>query len=196
MAVRACFAVPAFLAAAVFVPIGPALPAEESTAARAQAIAARIVIPGPDEPGAPLVVSGTIYAPDGRTPLEGMTLHVYHTDAKGLYSEDDARKPDGRPASRLAGTMRTDAAGRYEFRTIRPGSYPGSRVPAHIHARIEGPGYPQAWIEDYVFEDDPYLPESIRSRHAAEGSFSPVLKPIRGDDGVMRGARDIRVRTP
>jgi hypothetical protein len=29
------------------------------------------------EPGEPLVVSGTIYGPDGRTPLEGLNLFVY-----------------------------------------------------------------------------------------------------------------------
>src|SRR6185312_2403790 len=43
----------------------------------------KTTIVGPDEPGEPLTISGTIYAPDGHTPLEGITLWVYHTDATG-----------------------------------------------------------------------------------------------------------------
>src|ERR1044071_1906299 len=29
------------------------------------------------EPGEPMIITGTIFAPDGRTPLEGITLSVY-----------------------------------------------------------------------------------------------------------------------
>src|ERR1700694_4951537 len=35
------------------------------------------------EAGEPLIVSGTIYAPDGHTPLPGISLFVYQTDATG-----------------------------------------------------------------------------------------------------------------
>src|ERR1044072_4409740 len=39
------------------------------------------------EPGDPLIVSGTIFAPDGRTPLEGINLFVYQTHPTGRSEE-------------------------------------------------------------------------------------------------------------
>lgn len=43
-----------------------------------------------DEPGEPLIVAGTIYAPDG-TPLAGKRVHVFQTDAEGLLCEGTGR---------------------------------------------------------------------------------------------------------
>src|SRR6185312_2779693 len=80
------------------------------------------------EPGEPLIVSGTIYTPDGRTPLEGINLFVYQTDATGVYTTSGGNNRN----TRLHGAMRTNAEGKYEFRTIKPASYPGSTNPAHI----------------------------------------------------------------
>src|SRR5512145_2293937 len=105
------------------------------------------------EPGEPLIVSGTIYGPDGRTPMEGVTLSVYQTDATGVYSTTGENNRN----TRIHGSMRSNAEGRYEFRTIKPGSYPGSTNPAHIHAYIAGPGYPEYWIDEFLFEDDRFV---------------------------------------
>src|SRR5688572_30535194 len=80
------------------------------------------------EPGQPLVVSGVVYAADGTTPRPGVVVYAYQTDARGLYT------PDGRPGvPRLHAWMRTDERGRYELRTIRPASYPGQNIAAHVH---------------------------------------------------------------
>ncbi len=112
-----------------------------------------------------MIVSGTIYAPDGRTPMAGINLFVYQTDATGVYSTE-GNNGNNRD-TRIHGVVRSGADGRYEFRTVKPGSYPGSRNPAHIHAYISGPGYPEYWIDEYHFSDDPFVSErdAQQSRH-------------------------------
>lgn len=142
------------------------------------------------EPGQQLIVSGTIYSPDGRTPLEGITLYVYQTDATGRYSTSGG---DNRN-TRIHGQMKTNAEGRYEFRTIRPASYPGTRNPAHIHAYVSGPGYPEYWIDEYHFEDDPLVTNEMRQRVAGlAGNYSPIVKTAKGSDGILRATRDIKI---
>jgi protocatechuate 3,4-dioxygenase beta subunit len=141
------------------------------------------------EPGEPLIISGTIYSPDGKQPLEGITLYVYQTDATGVYTTTGGENR----GTRIRGVMKTNAQGRYEFRTIKPGSYPNSRNPAHIHAYVSGPGYPEYWIDEYHFTDDPYLSDADKQTAKAQGSFSPILSPTRGADGILRATRDIRI---
>src|SRR5215813_6691816 len=141
------------------------------------------------EPGEPLIVSGTIYSPDGKQPLPGIMLFVYQTDATGRYSTTGG---DNR-GTRIHGVMRTNAEGKYEFRTIKPGSYPNTRNPAHIHAYVSGPGYPEYWIDEYLFADDPFVHEEVRQRYKGLGTFSPIVKLTRDKDGVLHGTRDIKI---
>lgn len=152
----------------------------------------RTVIVSKDEPGEPLVVSGTIYAADGRTPLEGVKLYVYQTDARGIYSDKPSR--GGPPDPRLKGWMRTNREGRYEFRTIKPASYPGRTIPAHIHARASGAGHEERWIDDFLFEGDPFITDEMRARVASNPPrFSNIMALKRGPDGLLRCTRDIKL---
>ena len=156
----------------------------------AKSVPAKVSIVSDKEPGAPLIITGTIYAPDGQTPLEGINLFVYQTDATGVYSTS-GNNGDNRD-TRIHGAVRSGADGRYEFRTIKPGSYPASRNPAHIHAYVSGSNYPEYWIDEYHFSDDPFVTDGMRAS-AETGSFSSILKLTRGADGVLRGVRDIKV---
>ena len=189
------------LAALAALPVGPAAlvgcgrgggePALASVAASGAGSASSVSLVSPLEPGEPLVVSGKIYAHDGTTPLEGLTLYVYHTDARGYYSEADGR--GGPPQPRLKGRVVTDREGRYEFRTIRPAPYPGGTNPAHIHASVSGRGHAEQWIHEYWFADDALVTKQLRARFEGQGRFSPVMTLARGADGVLRGVRDIRL---
>jgi len=152
-------------------------------------VPSRVKIVSEQEPGEPLLVSGTIYSPDGKQPLPGITLYVYQTDATGRYSTSGG---DNR-GTRIHGVMRTDTQGRYEFRTIKPGSYPNTRNPAHIHAYVSGPGYPEYWIDEYLFADDPFVKDDTKEKAKGQGAFSPIVTVTRGRDGILRAVRDIRI---
>lgn len=89
--------------------------------------------------------------------------------------------------------MRTDTNGRYEFRTIRPGPYPGFTTPAHIHVHFFGPGRPEWFLPEYLFEGDPLIPARDRDQPDRLGTFSPVVRLTRGSDGSWQGQRDIRL---
>ena len=142
------------------------------------------------EPGPPLVVRGRVYAADGRTLVEGVTLYVYHADARGLYSEPrHGREPD----PQIKGRVRTARDGAYEFRTTRPGTYPSRSNPQHIHAQIYGPGYPERWIDEFWFDDDPLVTAAMRERFKDHGAFSPILKLRRDAAGGFHATRDIRL---
>ena len=143
------------------------------------------------EPGEPLIVSGTVYGPDGRTPFKDATLWVYQTDATGRYSTTGGA--DNR-FTRIHGVMTTGANGRYEFRTIKPAHYPGHKIPAHIHAFVSGPGYAEYWIDEYLFEDDEFVTSEQRNKLSGSGtSFHSILKLNKHMDGVLYGVRDIKI---
>jgi protocatechuate 3,4-dioxygenase, beta subunit len=136
------------------------------------------------EPGQRIALTGTIYATDGRTPVSGVRLFVYHTDAAGQY----ARPVNDPRRARLRGWARSDAAGRYTIETILPGHYPGRDSPRHIHVHVYAPGLPPHWIDDFRFAGDPLL----RGEQARVVPLGGTLA-LRDDAGVLRGVRDVRL---
>src|SRR5262249_27876372 len=118
-----------------------------------------------------------------------ITLYVYQTDATGRYSTSGGDNS----STRIHGLMRTDAQGRYEFRTIKPASYPNTKNPAHIHAYVSGPGYPEYWIDEYLFAGDSFIKDDAKEQAKGQGTFSPILTVTRGGDGILHAVRDIRI---
>jgi protocatechuate 3,4-dioxygenase beta subunit len=140
------------------------------------------------EPGERLVVSGQVFAPDGRTPTPGVTVYAYNTDAQGYYGANRTEYPP-----RLYGWMRTDDAGRFELHTIHPGSYPGMRVPRHVHFCLWGAGYPLQWVEELRFEGDPYLTPSVIAEDERRGEFRTIQKLARDRDNMLHCGFKIRL---
>jgi protocatechuate 3,4-dioxygenase beta subunit len=125
------------------------------------------VVP-PGEPGEPLRVSGVVVDASG-TPIADTSLYVYQTDREGYYGvkpESDNRRP------RLKLFLRTDADGRWAFTTIKPGSYPNGRVPAHIHFEVSAPERP-ARVFEIVFDGDPFITERMQQDPAF--SVRPIV---------------------
>jgi len=141
------------------------------------------------EPGELMIVSGTIFKSDGKTPAPGVILYVYHTDAKGIYSPASGQK-DAKRHGHLRGWMKSDEQGRYQFTSIRPASYPSRNAPQHIHPIIQESESSIYWIDEYLFDDDPLLTQDERARQQKRGGPG-IIHLVKNNRGVWIGGRDI-----
>lgn len=142
-----------------------------------------------EEPGQRMIISGTVYAKDGETPLAGVTVYVYQTDDRGYYAPHDAMDNKN---PRLNGTMVTGTEGRYEFTTIKPGPYPGGGTPAHVHYVLTAPGL-KTLKQELHFAGDPYLSKKYVKKEAAIGRFSSVTRLEPDANGILHGIFNIRM---
>ncbi len=140
----------------------------------------------PAESGEPMEVSGRVLTTDGN-PAGGIIVYAYQTDAGGIYPDGETRHGS------LRAWVKTDADGRYTFHTIRPGSYPGTRIPQHIHMHVIEPGDATYYIDDINFTDDPFVSGSYVDRRRQRGG-SGVVTPRKDDRGIWIVKRDIVLR--
>lgn len=140
-----------------------------------------------EEPGERLVVRGQLFDANGVRPLAGVTIYAYHTAADGRYHLESERKP------RLRAHVTTDADGRFELRTIRPGSYPSRRDPAHIHIQASGGGHPEQWLDDVHFSDDPKVTQEMLAESRTKGKFASIVTPVRDSNGVWKATVNVRL---
>lgn len=132
------------------------------------------------EPGVRLVVGGTVRDAAGK-PLAGVSVFAYQTGADGIYG------PEGSSDPRLRVYLRTDKRGRYRFETVRPGSYPGTRIPAHIHFHVTPPSGRER-VSEVVFDDDRFVTAEMRAN-----SFFAVRPVKPGRDGAGHVTYDLDV---
>lgn len=151
----------------------------------------RAVITPESEPGTRLTVSGRVLGADER-PLAGASIYVYQTDAEGKYIPGGTGSA-GSDRPRLFGYLRSDARGEYSFSTIRPGSYPNSRNPGHIHFEVVADGH-QPRIYEIVFEGDPLIPDAFRAQARSPYGGVAIVTIRAGRNGAQEVAHDIRLR--
>lgn len=138
-----------------------------------------------DPGGEPTEVSGRVLTPEGR-PIEGAVLDVWQTAANGFYDIQDP----GQSEYNLRGRFRSDATGHFNFRTVKPVSYPvptdgpvGQVLngmgrhpfrPAHLHFIISAPGY-ETLVTHLFVAGDPYLDSDavFGVKHSLVVPFAP-----------------------
>ncbi len=88
--------------------------------------------------GTPLDLTGRILDMQGQ-PLRDAAIEIWQCDANAVYHHPaGGAESDRDPHFQGYGVARSDADGRFHFRTLQPVAYPG-RTP-HIHVRVEAAG--------------------------------------------------------
>jgi protocatechuate 3,4-dioxygenase beta subunit len=146
-------------------------------------------LPDFNEKGPKLVISGTVYKQDGITPAAGVILYVYHTDQTGHYFNKYNEEGYAAHHGYIKGWIKTNDKGQYKFYTLKPAPYPGTTIPAHIHPVIKEPGKNEYWIDEYLFEGDPFLTKEERNKQKGRGGNGILQLKVK--NGMLYGERNI-----
>ena len=109
----------------------------------------------PASHGAPIVLKGSIFKEDGKTPINNALVEIWHCDENEVY--DNASDE-----YKYRGGQKTKADGKYEFKSILPVPYKAdpkdesSWRPAHIHMRVSVPNQ-QDLITQLYFKGGKYI---------------------------------------
>ena len=142
------------------------------------------------EPGQEFVFEGVVYQVDGKSPAPGIVLYAYHTNAEGLYANGTKETEWSRRHGRLRGWVKTDANGRYRFKSIKPAPYPNDILPAHVHITVLEPTKRPYWIDDIVFNGEFGVTEKYRTSMIDKGG-NGITQLERSPSGTWLAHRDI-----
>ena len=102
--------------------------------------------------GVPIYLTGRVLDRRGQ-PLTSAAVEIWQCDANAVYHHPAGGAETERdPNFQGYGVARTDAAGAFHFRTIKPIAYPG-RTP-HIHVRVQ-PASGSPFATQLYLRDDP-----------------------------------------
>lgn len=112
--------------------------------------------------GERIIVGGQVLEEDGR-PVPHALVEIWQCNAAGRYAHArDTHDAPLDPNFLGVGRVLTDAEGRYQFTTIKPGAYPWRNPddawrPAHIHFSLFGTAFLQRLVTQMYFPGDPLL---------------------------------------
>jgi len=115
-----------------------------------------------DAIGERIIVSGRVLDENGR-PVPDALIEIWQANAAGRYlHKRDQHDAPLDPNFSGEGRTVTDAHGRYQFKTIKPGAYPwGNHYngwrPQHIHFSLFGRAYATRLVTQMYFPGDPLL---------------------------------------
>ena len=106
----------------------------------------------PGTKGETLHFSGTVIGKDGKSPVNGALVEIWHCNENGVYDNTSDNYI-------YRAAAKTSAKGKYEFKTIMPVPYAAGQTltrPAHIHMRISANGV-QDLVTQIYFKGDKYI---------------------------------------
>jgi protocatechuate 3,4-dioxygenase beta subunit len=132
--------------------------------------------------GQRVIVRGRVMDTLGKA-LPHTLVEIWQANASGRYRHTGDNWPAPLdPNFTGVGRTMTDAAGTYEFLTIKPGAYPWKNHdnawrPAHIHFSLFGRSFTQRLVTQMYFPDDPLFGQdpiynSVRDPQARERMVS------------------------
>ena len=144
--------------------------------------------------GEHLTLNGRVQDPNC-TPISNAVIEMWHADpttvaAEDLTNADTVDYDTNGPEYKYYGQFSTDANGRYEMTTKKPGWYLNGRIfrPSHIHVKIYL-GDTERLTTQLYFEGDPFIADD---RWASEAPQRAV-QLTRNDNGTLSGVFDFTV---
>ena len=139
--------------------------------------------------GQMLYISGRVLDTAG-TPVPGAKITIWQANRHGRYTHpNDINPAPLDPHFDGYSVITTDAEGRYQLKTIKPGAYPtgpATMRPSHIHFEVEG--RLERLITQMYFEGDPHHEEDrfLRSATRPEALKARLLPPAAGMEREAR----------
>ena len=138
-------------------------------------------------------VSGRVLDEQGK-PIEGALVDIWQANAHGRYHhEDDTSQSPKDPNFQGWAMMKTNADGRYSFKTIKPGAYTamGEWVrPPHIHYKVSRRGYRELTTQMY-WDGEPLNDKDLLLLEVPEEKRSALLVAFDESGEVPEGAFNV-----
>ena len=147
--------------------------------------------------GERIIVFGRVLDEDAK-PVPNTLVELWQCNAAGRYVHVvDQHAAPLDPNFTGAGRTVTDAEGRYQFLTVKPGAYPWGNHdnawrPAHIHFSLFGHSFLSRLVTQMYFPGDPLIPYDPIYRSIPEGARERLMSSFDLDATVPNWALGYR----